>query len=228
MTTSTSSAGNAAAPDLQPTDRTRLRRVHERGRYDRDTLYGIIDATPMCHVGYAIDGKPYVTPTFQWREGDRIYWHGSSASRALRASQAAQVCLTVTLFDGMVLARSAFHHSANYRSAMIFGRAEKVADPDQKAARLRAFVEGLYPDRWDMLRPMSQKESKATTVLWMPIEEASAKIRTGQSVDDDEDYALPIWAGVIPVSAAVAAPLDDPRNQPGLTPPAHVTRWKTG
>ncbi len=210
---------------LAITERTRLRRTHQRGHHDRKTINGILDATPFCHVGCLLDGKPAVTPTMQWREGDHLYWHGSSASRALRNSAGLDVCLTVSLMDGMVLARSAFHHSVNYRSVMIYGQATKVTDPDEKAERLRAFVESLYPGRWDMLRPMTAQEAKATTVLSMPIDEASAKIRAGGPVDDEEDYALPIWAGVLPMRLVVAEPEPDLRNLDGLSAPVYVTEF---
>lgn len=211
-----------------PSERVRVRRAHERGRYDAQTVHAILDATPLAHVGYQVDGQPFVTPTLQWREGDRVYWHGSSASRALKASQAARVCLTVTLMDGFVMARSAFHHSVNYRSVMVLGTAEKITDPDEKELRLKHFVDGLFPGRWDVLRPVTGKEIKATTVLSMPIDEASAKIRTGQPVDDEEDYALPIWSGVIPIKSRLLAPEPDPRNPDGLTPPDHVTNLSLG
>lgn len=213
---------------LRITDRTRLRRNNQRGHYDRPTIDAILDATPLCHVGYLLDGRPAVTPTFHWREGDHVYWHGSSASRALRCSAGMDVCLTVTLMDGMVLARSAFHHSVNYRSVMIYGHATKIEDPSKKADSLQYFVETLFPDRWDLLRPMTKQELKATTVLSMPIEEASAKVRAGGPVDDEEDYALPIWAGVIPIRQVVDPPEADQRNLPGLLPPDHVTRFETG
>lgn len=211
-----------------PSARTRVRRVHERGRYDRDTIDAILDATPLCHVGYVIDGAPYVTPTLQWREGDHVYWHGSSASRMLKSVEGREVCLAVTIMDGLVIARSAFHHSANYRSAMLFGRAGRIADPDEKEAHLRTFVEGLYPGRWDMLRPMTGQELKATTLLTMPIDEASAKVRNGPPKDDEEDYALPIWAGVVAFETRTLPPVPDPRNLPGTEPPAHVTGFRLG
>ena len=207
---------------LPATERTRLKRAHQRGHYDRQTINAILDATPLCHVGYLLDGKPAVTPTIHWREGDHVYWHGSSASRALRKAAGLDVCLTVSLIDGMVLARSAFHHSANYRSVMLYGKATKITDPDVKAEKFKIFVDTFFPGRWDMLRPMTQKESKATTLLSLPIEEASAKVRTGGPVDDDEDYALPIWAGVVPISLVVGKPEPDPRNLPNLAVPAHV------
>ena len=164
-----------------PTDRTRVRRLPERGAYDRATIDAILDAMPVAHVGYSIDGQPFVTPTLQWREGDHVYWHGSAASRMLRVIDGAPVCLTVTLIDGMVLARSAFNHSMNYRSVMLLGKAHAVTDPAVKEARLRTFVESQFPGRWDMLRPVTAQELKGTTVLGMPIDECSAKIRSGRA-----------------------------------------------
>jgi len=213
---------------LRKTQRTRLRRIYERGAFDRETINGILDAMPLCHVGYVIDGKPLVTPTFQWREGEHIYWHGSSASRALRASEDAEVCLSVAILDGFVLARSAFHHSANYRSVMLFGQAGKVTAPAEKADKLRNFVETYFPGRSELLRPNTEQEEKATTILTMPITEGSAKIRAGQPVDDEEDYTWPIWAGVIPVTTTVGAPEADPRNLSGVSIPAHAERLKLG
>ena len=209
-----------------PTDRVRLRRLHHRGRYDRGTIHSILDEMPMCSVGYVFKAQPYVAPTLQWREGDHVYWHGSSASRMLRNVEEAEVCLTVAITDGFVMARSGFHHSTNYRSAMLFGIAHKVADPSDKEARLRAMVEGLFPGRWDTLRPATEKELKATTVMSLAIDEASAKIRSGPPVDDEEDYALPIWAGVIPVRMEVGAPVPDPRNMDGVAPPDHILNFK--
>lgn len=212
---------------LEMTPRTRLRRSHERGHFDRATIDSILDVQPMCSVGYVIDGLPYVTPTFQWREGNHVYWHGSSASRAIRASKGAEVCLTVSTLDGFVMARSGMHHSANTRSVMLFGTAFVVPDED-KEARLSAFIDGLWPGRAAQLRPNTVQELKATTVLGMEITEGSAKIRTGMPVDDDEDYALPIWAGVIPLETRVGPLQPDPQNLPGVEPPAHLTdyRWK--
>ncbi len=207
---------------LDITDRSRLRRTHERGHFDRPTINGILDAQPMCNVGYVIDGKPYVTPTFQWREGNRVYWHGSSASRALRQSKDAQVCLTVSILDGFVLARSGMHHSANTRSVMLFGTATKVEDPDDKLEKLRTFVNGLFPGRYDTLRPDHAQDLKATMVLGMDISEGSAKIRVGDPSDDEDDYALPIWAGVIPVTTHIGEPVPDSRNLDGVVLPDHV------
>ncbi|NQW22022.1 MAG: pyridoxamine 5'-phosphate oxidase family protein [SAR202 cluster bacterium] len=212
---------------LTKTPRTTLIRNPKRADYDRSVAYAIIDATPLCHVSYIIDGRPYLTPTFQWRDGDIIYWHGSSASRFLRQIVGKEVCLSVTLFDGIVLARSAFHHSANYRSVMLFGEATQIEDID-KNKHLQGFVDNLIPGRWDTLRPMSDQEVKATTVFSMPIDEGSVKIRTGPPVDDDEDYSLPIWAGVLPLSQELQAPQPDPKNLEGLELPAHVRDFKMG
>ena len=204
---------------LEPTNRTRLRRRSERGRYEREAIDAILDATPLCHVGYLIEGRPAVTPTLQWRIGDRVYWHGSSASRALRASQDMQVCLTVSLLDGLVLARSAFHHSANYRSAMIFGTATRIDDRERKRELMQAFVERLYPGRWAELRPVTEQELRATAVLELPIDEASAKVGTGDPIDDEEDYAWPVWAGVVPVRQVVGPPVADARSPAAAAPP---------
>jgi nitroimidazol reductase NimA-like FMN-containing flavoprotein (pyridoxamine 5'-phosphate oxidase superfamily) len=214
--------------------------MHERGHYDRATIDAILDAQPVAHVGYVLPApkgtlgrtaatlQPLVTPTLQWREGDHVYWHGSAASRMLETADGADVCVTVTLIDGIVLARSTFHHSVNYRSAMLLGRATTVADPAEKEARLKAFVDQWFPGRWDILRPATQQELKATSVLYMPISEASAKVRTGPPKDDEEDYALPIWAGVLPLRTESLPPIDDDRLLAGLTPPEHVTRFKIG
>lgn len=205
-----------------PTTRTQVRRMPKRGHYDRDTVHAILDAGAIAHVGYVIDGQPYVTPTAYWRNGDRLYWHGSSASRMLRTIDAGSpVCVTVAHIDGFVLARSAFHHSVNYRSVMAFGTARKLTDDAEILEALRDFTERLYPGRWDVLRPVQPQEIKATTVLAMDLTEAVAKVRTGMPIDDDEDYALPIWAGVLPVQTTVLAPVSDPKNPPGVTAPEY-------
>jgi nitroimidazol reductase NimA-like FMN-containing flavoprotein (pyridoxamine 5'-phosphate oxidase superfamily) len=203
-----------------PTERTRVRRLPKRAHYDAETLYRVLDEGFLCHVGYTIKGQPFVTPTAYWREGDHVYWHGSHASRMLASATKAKVCLTVTHVDGLVMARSGFHHSINYRSAMLFGKPRKVEDEDHKLRAMERFIERMYPGRWNALRAVTKKELKATTVLYMPIDEASAKIRTGPPVDDTDDYALPIWAGVIPVRMARGAALDDPKLQAGLKVPA--------
>jgi nitroimidazol reductase NimA-like FMN-containing flavoprotein (pyridoxamine 5'-phosphate oxidase superfamily) len=211
-----------------PSERTRLKRMNKRAKYDAETIHGILDAMPICSVGYVFNGAPFVTPTLQWREGDRVYWHGSSASRMLEACEDAEVCLNVSIIDGFVMARSAFNHSCNYRSVMVFGTARKVKDPDEKEMRLKNFTEGLWPGRWDMLRKLTPQELKATTVLSLSLEEASAKVRTGPPGDDEEDYGLPVWAGVIPVRMEMLPPVDDPRLVPGVTPPEHITRFRIG
>ncbi len=213
---------------LTVTDKSRLRRMHERAHFDRETINAILDAQPMCSVGYVIDGAPFVTPTLQWREGNHVYWHGSSASRALRKSKDTDVCLSVAILDGFVLARSGMHHSVNSRSVTLFGKAFKIEDPDEKLAKLGRFVDGLFPGRYGSLRPDHAQDLKATTVLGMEISEGSAKVRTGDPSDEEADYALPIWAGVIPVQMTVGAPIPDPRNLDGVTIPDHVTAFRYG
>jgi nitroimidazol reductase NimA-like FMN-containing flavoprotein (pyridoxamine 5'-phosphate oxidase superfamily) len=178
--------------DHRPTQKTRLRRLPKRARYDRASIYRILDAGFVCHVGYTIDGQPFVTPTSYWREDGHVYWHGSHASRMLDRAANRKVCLAVTHLDGLVAARSAFHHSVNYRSVMLFGKPRKVEDAERKLHAMRNFVERIYPGSWESLRPVTRKELRATTVLHMPIDEASAKVRTGGPVDDEADYALPI------------------------------------
>ena len=215
--------------DFKPTERSRVRRTPLRGHYDRDTVYAILDSHILCHVGYCIDGLPYATPTFYWREGDHLYWHGSSASRMLRAqADGAPACVTVSHLDGLVLARSGFHHSANYRSVMAFGTARALEGDDAKTRALEAFMERVYPGRWDAVRPMTAQELKATKVMVMPIDEASAKIRSGPPLDDEEDYALDVWAGVLPLGVTMGAPVDDPRLKPGPTPPDMLERFTIG
>jgi uncharacterized protein len=205
-----------------PSQRTRLKRKNQRGHYDAATIHPILDAQPQCTVAYVFKGLPYATPTLQWREGNHIYWHGSSASRMLEACETAEVCLNVTILDAYVLARSAFNHSCNYRSVMAFGTAHKVTDPEEKILRLNTFVDSLLPGRREMLRTMTAKEVKATMILGMELNEVSAKVRSGPPGDDDEDYALPIWAGVVPVSQVFGAPVDDPRLMAGVKVPGHV------
>jgi len=202
------------------TERTRVRRLPERGHYDRATVHAILDAGFICHVGYVIEGQPYVTPTAYWREGERVYWHGSSASRMLRnLAKGIPVCLTVTHVDGLVLARTGFNHSINYRAVMALGVAEQVTEEEHKLAALKEFVERLYPKRWDTLRPPSKQELKATTVFSMQLDEVSAKVRVGPPHDNAEDYALPIWAGVLPLATMTGAPVPDPELKPGIPVP---------
>ena len=207
-------------PPLKRTDRSRVKRLPKRGHYDFDAVAAILDAGFLCHIGYVIDGAPLVTPTAYWREGRRVYWHGSHASRMLNIQAAgAPVCLTVAHVDGFVMARSAFHHSINYRSVMLFGSAHAIGDADEKLAALRGFVDRMYPGRWETLRPVNRKELRATTVLWMDIDEGSAKMRSGPPVDDEPDYALPVWAGVVPVRMVADRPTNDPRLSPGIEVP---------
>ena len=210
------------------TERTRAKRMHKRARYDEETVYAILDTQPNCTVAYVIDGAPYATPTLQWREGDTIYWHGSSASRMLRKIVAHQVCVSVVLLDAMVMARSAFNHSCNYRSVMAFGEAFMVTDPAEKRVKLDRFVEGLFPGRTALLRPMTDQEVKATTILGLKLNEVSAKVRSGPPEDDDADYALPIWAGLVPFSMQAGHVIPDPRLIEGVEMPKHVNDFRIG
>ena len=215
------------ATPLARTDRTAVRRLPARGSYDRGVLNAILDEGLVCHVGFAVDSQPYVIPTTYGRVGDRLYLHGSAASRMLKAMRGGiPVCVTVTLLDGLVLARSAFHHSMNYRSAVVLGIAEEVTDPEERWAALRAIVDHVVPGRWDDIRPPNEGELRATLVLRLAIDEASAKIRTGPPKDDDEDYALSSWAGEIPLRTAVLPAVADPRLPPGIPVPAHVTGYR--
>ncbi len=182
-----------------PTKRSRLRRLNEKAAYDLATIHAILDAQPLAHIGHLVEGAPVVTPTLQWREGDRVYWHGSAASRMIRASTDHPVCLSVTLLDGLVMARSGLEHSVNFRSVMLFGTAELVRDPAIRARHLETMIDQMFPDRWPQLRPMTAQELKATAVLSLPIDEASAKIGEGMPTDAPEDLAWPVWAGVIPI-----------------------------
>src|SRR5271169_1346738 len=202
-----------------PTPRTRVVREAHRGVYDRETAYRILDEGFLCHVGFVAEGQPYVIPTSYGRDGDVLYVHGSAASRMLRnLDQGVPVCITVTLLDGLVLARSVFNHSMNYRSVVILGTAMLVDDPREKVAALRALSEHILPQRWDDARQPSEKELKATSVLRIPIEEFSAKVRTGPPIDDEEDYSFPTWAGVIPLEMSVGAAIVDERCDRPLPP----------
>jgi uncharacterized protein len=206
--------------------RTTVRRVPARAVYEREAIDAILDEALTAHLGFVHDGQPYVIPTLHARVGDTVYFHGSAAGRAIRTLGAgAPACLTVTLIDGLVLARSAFHHSVNYRSAVVLGTATPVEGPTERLRALQAFTERLVPGRWDEVRPPSPQELKATRVLAMTLDEVSAKVRTGPPVDEPEDYALPAWAGVIPLRTSAAAPVPDPRLAPDLTPPSAVGEW---
>jgi nitroimidazol reductase NimA-like FMN-containing flavoprotein (pyridoxamine 5'-phosphate oxidase superfamily) len=210
--------------NLNPTLRTRVVREPQRAVYDRDAVNRILDEAFLCHVGFIIDGQPYVIPTSYGRDGNVLYIHGSAASRMLRnLDQGVPVCITVTLLDGLVLARSVFNHSMNYRSVVILGTATLVDDPAEKITALRALSEHILPQRWDDARQPNEKELKATSVLRMPIEEFSAKVRVGPPVDDEEDYAFPTWAGVIPLEIKAGCPIPDNRCQREL--PAYLHNY---
>lgn len=214
-----------------PTDRTALKRLPDRAAYDRETVYAILDEGFVCHVGFAVDGSQYVIPTGYGRDGNLLYVHGSAASRMLRKlEQGVQVCVTVTLLDGLVLARSAFHHSMNYRSVVVFGIASVVQENEEKLKALRAFSEQVIPGRWNDVREPDQNELKATLVLKLPLTEVSAKVRTGPPIDDEPDYALPVWAGVLPLHLQAGTPVPDPRLPEGIDLPdclLHYTRRRS-
>jgi nitroimidazol reductase NimA-like FMN-containing flavoprotein (pyridoxamine 5'-phosphate oxidase superfamily) len=196
---------------FQPTERTQVKRLPKRGRYDSETVYQILDTGFVCHVGFSVDGQPFVIPTNYGRSGDTLYLHGSAASRMLKTlSAGVPACVTVTLVDGLVLARSAFHHSVNYRSVVILGTARLVDDPVEKREALRLFTEHVIKGRWADVRQPTEQELKATTVLALPLEEVSAKVRTGGPVDDEADYGLPVWAGVLPLETVAKPPEPDP------------------
>lgn len=208
------------------TERTTVRRVPQRASYDRTTVHAILDAGVICHVGYTVEGQPYVTPTLYWRDEDRVYWHGSSASRMVRVlTNGVPACFAVTHLDGLVLARSGFHHSANYRSVMAFGTARALETPAEKEMALERFAERLFPGRWSDVREPNDQELKGTVILWMDLEEVSAKIRTGPPVDDEADYARPVWAGVLPLMSVTGMPQPDPRLVPGIPLPPALRDW---
>jgi uncharacterized protein len=209
---------------ITPTDRTRVRRLPQRASYERDLVDAVIDEALSCHVGFALDGRPWVVPTIHARLDDVLYLHGAVANHMLRSlADGIEACVTVTLVDGLVLARSAFHHSMNYRSVMIFGRMTLVDDPAEKDAALRALVEHVVPGRTADARPPNATELRKTSVLRLPITEASAKVRTGGPVDDDDDMDLPIWAGQLPISPAYGSPIAEP-DAPAA--PAYVTGYR--
>ncbi len=209
------------------THRTKIKRLPARGAYDRETIYSILDEGMICHVGFVVDGQPYVIPTGYARIDDHVFIHGSAASRMVRnLSEGIEVCVTVTLLDGLVLARSAFHHSMNYRSVVILGKAELVEDIGEKNKVLEAFTEHIIPGRWPEIRWPNELELKATSVLKLAIDEASAKIRTGDPKDDEEDYGMDVWAGVIPLNMAVGSSTADARSKPEVEVPNHVKNYR--
>src|SRR4030095_8581534 len=209
------------------TDRTTIKRLPKRGHYNRETINQILDEGFICHVGFVGNGQPFVIPTGYARVDDNLFIHGSQASRMLKTlAQGLDVCVTVTLVDGLVLARSAFHHSINYRSVVVFGNATLVTDREEKIAALLALSEHFIKGRWDDVREPTEQELKATSVLTMKLDEASAKIRTGPPLDDEEDYSLPIWAGVIPLWMVAGEPIDDPRLNDGVETPSYAREYR--
>jgi nitroimidazol reductase NimA-like FMN-containing flavoprotein (pyridoxamine 5'-phosphate oxidase superfamily) len=227
-------AGQKVNPDtldrngaIAPTTRTRVKRLPKRASYDRDAIYSILDSALVCHVGFAIEGQPYVIPTLHVRIGDRLYIHGSAASRMLgAAAEGMPIAITVTHIDGLVLARSAFHHSVNYRSVVILGAATLVTDPAEKLVVMKGLIDHVAPGRWGHIRHPSDKELGATSVLSIPIVEASAKIRTGDPIDDEADYALPIWSGQVPFATRTLTPVADARLDASTPIPAHVSEYR--
>jgi len=216
-------------PNIAPSNRTQVKRLPQRGVYGREEIDAILDEGFLCHVGFVVDGQPYVIPTGYARRGDEVLIHGSAASRMLRNVGAGiDMCVTVTLVDGFVLARSAFHHSMNYRSVVILGKARVVSDPAEKMEAMHCFTDHIVPGRWDEVRGVTEQELKATEVLAVPLTEASAKVRKGPPVDDEEDLALPVWAGVVPLHIAAAAPVAAeglPANAPQMDV-KRLTRFK--
>lgn len=211
---------------FQPTERTQVKRLPKRGRYDTETVYQILDKGFVCHVGFAVDGQPYVIPTNYGRSDDTLYLHGSSASRMLKTlSAGVPVCVTVTHVDGLVLARSAFHHSVNYRSVVILGTARLVDDAAEKMEALRLFTEHVMKGRWEDVRQPTEQELKATTVLALPLEQVSAKVRTGGPLDDEPDYALPVWAGVLPLEIVARTPEPDALRKNDAPLPGYLKNY---
>jgi nitroimidazol reductase NimA-like FMN-containing flavoprotein (pyridoxamine 5'-phosphate oxidase superfamily) len=215
-------------PETLPvSERTRVTREPERAVYDRTVIQAILDEGFVCHLGFGVDGQTYVIPTMYARVGDAVYFHGSAASRMLRSvSSGLNVCLTVTLADGLVLARSVFNHSMNYRSVVVLGNAVTVEEPGEKFEALRAFTEKILPGRWNDARRPNERELKATSILKLPLSEVSAKVRTGGVEDEAEDYALPVWAGIIPLRLVPGAPERDPRANPEIPTPAYAARFR--
>lgn len=214
------------SPQKAPSQRTTVKRVPQRANYETETIYQILDEGLVCHIGFVVDGQPFVIPTAYGRVDDTLYIHGSPASRMVRTlQQGLDVCVTVTLIDGLVLARSAFHHSMNYRSVVVFGKAKLVEDAEQKLAALKAFTEHVILGRWEKVRSPSRNELAGTIVLSLPLTEASAKVRTGGPIDDEADYQIPVWAGQIPLKLTAITPIDDSRLHPHIQVPAHLSHY---
>lgn len=215
------------AEDRPASERTTVRRMAKRGVYDRTAIDAILDEALICHVGFVVDGQPYVIPTIHARAGDRLLLHGAAASRMLTAAAGGiPLCVTVTLLDGLVLARSAFHHSMNYRSVVVLGAATEIVERDAKLDAMRALVEQVAAGRWNDTREPSDEELRATRILAIPLDESSAKVRVGPPIDDEADYALRTWAGVIPLRLAAATPIPEPRLPRGIEPPSYAVRYK--
>lgn len=212
---------------MSPTERSTVRRLPKRGVYEREKIYEILDEGLICHVGFIIDAQPFIIPTGYARIGDKLYLHGSKASRMLKALRdGVEACVSVTLLDGLVLARSAFHHSMNYRSVVIFGKASPIEDDAEKIEVLRAFSEHIIPGRWAEAREPNANELKATLVVALPLDEASAKVRVGPPVDDEEDYDLPVWAGELPLRLMAMKPVADPRLPENIQSPEYVENYR--
>ena len=220
MTTPTDSA------TFDKTTLNRVRRMPERGHYDADTIYPIIDAALICHLGFVEDGRPFVIPTMHARMGDALVLHGAKASRLLKHAAAGNdLCVTITILDGLVMARSVFHHAMNYRSAVLFGKGELIDDPADRMHAFEVLTEHIMPGRWADARLPNDQELSATTLVRMPINIASAKVRTGPPVDDDDDYVLDIWAGVVPIRQQMSTPLADPKRTHDVAVPGYVQRY---
>jgi uncharacterized protein len=210
-----------------PTERTQVKRRSQRGHYDRETVNRILDEAFLCHVGFIAEGRPVVIPTAYGRDGDRIYLHGAPLNRTLRSmADGLDVCVTVTLIDGLVLARSAFHHSLNYRSVVIFGRAREVKERAAKQRALRVFTDHVIRGRWEQVREPDAQETDATMVVELPLEEVSAKIRSGPPIDDEADMSLPVWAGVLPMAVVTGTPMADPQMAEGVEVPEYVRGYE--
>lgn len=214
--------------EFEKTPHTRIRRMPERGHYDRETIYAIVDEALICHVGFVEAGRPFVIPTIHARMGDSIVLHGAKASRLLKHAQAGNdFCVTVTLLDGLVMARSVFHHSMNYRSAVLFGKGRLIENEDERWEAMRVLTEHIMPQRWDDARQPNATEMSATTMVAIDIADASAKMRSGPPGDDEEDYALEIWAGVLPISAHFGQPIADPKRTHDVALPEYITNdWR--
>ena len=214
---------------FEKTKLNRVKRIPDRGKYDKETVYSIVDAALICHVGFVVDERPFVIPTIHARDGDTLLLHGASTSRMLQTVlHGGKICVTITLLDGLVMARSVFHHSMNYRSAVIFGRGTLVEGAERKNEVLEIFTEKLIPGRWADARQPYANETKATTVIEIPIDSASAKVRVGPPGDDDEDYALPVWAGVLPITRRFGEPIDDPLLTKGIEVPNYIQKYVAG